>query len=507
MPDLVRASDVLVRSQHIVVDRKFYDSRFKIFMDAINNINRRQEAFDATVNDLVSLGLSRLDETLGPLLITLQEAAQLGFLVCKAVGENVMLTVGNPANFVVTEGVDLFTPTPYLLAIDDNDPDNWGVVLVDQWTKQTGDLATHCVFATQNTASTAWNISCNSALPAALADMLADAEAAAASATAADASIAAQLVTLQDALAAIASGPVASVAGRTGVIVLAMDDINGLVDALQSKAANASLTTGLAGKQNQANILTALSALSLAGDRLIYASGANTLSITTFTEFARSLLDDANYSSALSTLGFSTFGKTIVAYNDVSALLSALGFSAYVKTTLDDVDASARLTSLGVSAFIKSLLDDVDAAAARATLGAASSGSVPAKATAAEVSAGTDDAKFTTALGIATANKRINTQAGTAYTIQASDNNGIIRFTSNSAIVCTLPATLKTGFNCIILQAGTGLITFTPAANATRNMPGAGTRTTTQYAQVQAFVGFNGDDVHAIWNLDGSSIT
>lgn len=49
--------------------------------------------------------------------------------------------------------------------------------------------------------------------------------------------------------------------------------------------------------------LTAISALTTVADKLIYATGANTFSTTTFTAFARTLLDDADAATMRATLG------------------------------------------------------------------------------------------------------------------------------------------------------------------------------------------------------------
>ena len=54
----------------------------------------------------------------------------------------------------------------------------------------------------------------------------------------------------------------------------------------------------------------------------------------------------------------------------------------------------------------------------------------------------------------------INTQAGTTYTIDATDNGKVIQTTGASAITITIPAGLPTGFNCTIIQMGAGQITF-----------------------------------------------
>jgi hypothetical protein len=54
----------------------------------------------------------------------------------------------------------------------------------------------------------------------------------------------------------------------------------------------------------------------------------------------------------------------------------------------------------------------------------------------------------------------INTQSGTTYSIDATDNGKVIQTTSSSAITLTIPTGLPTGFNCTVVQMGTGQITF-----------------------------------------------
>jgi len=54
----------------------------------------------------------------------------------------------------------------------------------------------------------------------------------------------------------------------------------------------------------------------------------------------------------------------------------------------------------------------------------------------------------------------INTQAGTTYTIDATDNGKVIQTTGASAITITIPAGLPTGFNCTVIQMGAGQISF-----------------------------------------------
>jgi hypothetical protein len=66
------------------------------------------------------------------------------------------------------------------------------------------------------------------------------------------------------------------------------------------------------------------------------------------------------------------------------------------------------------------------------------------------------------------------------YNLTAADNGKIIQSTAASAITVTIPAGLPTGFNCTIVQMGTGQITF----SGTYLNRGGFTKTASQYALV-----------------------
>jgi hypothetical protein len=74
----------------------------------------------------------------------------------------------------------------------------------------------------------------------------------------------------------------------------------------------------------------------------------------------------------------------------------------------------------------------------------------------------------------------INTQSGTTYTIDATDNGKVIQTTGASAITITIPNGLPTGFNCTIVQMGAGQITF---SGTYLNRTGF-TKTASQYSVV-----------------------
>jgi len=62
----------------------------------------------------------------------------------------------------------------------------------------------------------------------------------------------------------------------------------------------------------------------------------------------------------------------------------------------------------------------------------------------------------------------INAQTGTTYTLLASDNGKIITLANASAITVTVPS-LFAGFNCMIIQTGTGEITLTSLSTTISN--------------------------------------
>ena len=80
-------------------------------------------------------------------------------------------------------------------------------------------------------------------------------------------------------------------------------------------------------------------------------------------------------------------------------------------------------------------------------------------------------------------NPPINTQFGTTYTLQASDNGGTIYFTNASPITLDVPAGLGAGFECGVVQGGAGQVTLT-AQGTTINSRQGFTMTAGQYAYI-----------------------
>jgi len=369
----------------------------------------------------------------------------------------------------VTEGADLFTPTHFCLALDETDPSNWGILSIDPdgWHSTTGDLSTHVVYASKTQTSSQWQIAAHAGVLPAMEDLLVQSVAAKDQSVAAMNTVTADMVTVQGLIDAVQSGPVASVAGKTGAVTLIIGDIAGLVDALASKATTGFVTSQVSGKQNASAKLDAFVNLVWAANKVQYSTGAGTLSQFDITD--------------------------------------------YMKTLMDDPDVSTALSTLGVTTYMKTVLSAPDSATARGALGVAAPPDVPVKASTATVAAGTDDVQFATALGIANTytpkTAGINTQTGTSYTLVSDDNGKIIRFTSNSAVSCVLPSGVTIGHNTMIEQFGTGQVTINVATNATRRAFGGRFKLAGQYATASVFCELNSDGSHAEWNVSGNLIS
>jgi hypothetical protein len=70
-----------------------------------------------------------------------------------------------------------------------------------------------------------------------------------------------------------------------------------------------------------------------------------------------------------------------------------------------------------------------------------------------------------------------------SYTLLATDNGQFLRFDSSSATTLTIPSGLPIGFNCTVIQYGTGQVTFAGSGTTLRNRSSL-TKTAGQYSMV-----------------------
>lgn len=100
----------------------------------------------------------------------------------------------------------------------------------------------------------------------------------------------------------------------------------------------------------------------------------------------------------------------------------------------------------------------------------------------------------------------INNQTGTTYTVNATDNGGVITLSNASTITLTVPNSLVIGFNCLLIQIGAGQVTIAAGAGATVNNRLSNTKIAGQYGVATLFVYANAGGSSAI-ALTGGDMT
>ena len=90
----------------------------------------------------------------------------------------------------------------------------------------------------------------------------------------------------------------------------------------------------------------------------------------------------------------------------------------------------------------------------------------------------------------------ISETAGTSYTVQDTDYQGIVLFNTASAIAVTLNSAVRTNFTCTVLNLGAGAITLTPTlgylVNGAVSLPMAGHQGATVFFANRAWTAFTG---------------
>lgn len=440
--EVIAYKDLRVAPEGEVMDYTFYNKRFLEIASSINEVALRQDGYDATSQNLISLGLQRINDTLGPFLTSLQQASQLGFLVCEATGLPVTLYVGQDIQFTVNSaGKGVFTPTPWLLAVDENDYTNWGILSLTAYSPTTGVLAGNCIFTTQNKTSARWSISCNSAMIAAETDILAQAQAAANQANTDAKNVNTLITQVTQLIQIVQSGPVISVAGRNGNVVLGIADITGLTDQLLQLATITSLNSGLATKQPVSAILSALANSGGGADKFPYFTGAATMLLTAITAWARALLNSPDAPSARIYLG--------------------LGDSSTHPAS--DFTTPAQVQNQIVSLVPQQWIYGQQI------------------------------------LGV------MNNQSGTAYEFTGPDNGKTIIFSNAAAITANLRNDAGVGWNALVCQGGAGVVTIAAEAGATLRNRQNQFKTAGQNAMVSILCISNTTGTNAVYILGGDT--
>jgi hypothetical protein len=235
---MLRFEDLRVRDQQ-ELDRDFFNRRFRLIAETFGQLGQEVASVTGDTDRLVALGLTRVNEVLGPLLSKVQAVSENGFLVATS-ATSLTIANGLQSTLAITDPAqrDLFSPTPYVLLTRqaDGTQDDYAVLRVEDFNRTNGGLAFEVILVNGNIGDAAhedWVISATAGISVAVLEAATSVQATLALAEqaasdAADAGATAQSV--------LASGPVSSVNGKTGAVVLGMSDIAGLVGALAAKA-------------------------------------------------------------------------------------------------------------------------------------------------------------------------------------------------------------------------------------------------------------------------------
>lgn len=236
---MLRFEDLRVRDNQ-ELDRDFFNRRYRLIAESLSDLDSQLARVNEATDRLVELGLSRVNEVLGPALATASAAAENGFLVATSATE-LTLTPGQQTTFEITDtpARALFAPTPYVVvtraggAVAD-----WAVMRVAGYARVSGGLAGEVVAVNGAIGAAAhadWVISASAGLATSLIEAAVDVTAALslaqqAAEDAATAALAAQSI--------LNAGPVSSVNGQTGAVALGVGDIPSLTELLAGKAAS-----------------------------------------------------------------------------------------------------------------------------------------------------------------------------------------------------------------------------------------------------------------------------
>lgn len=457
MGQIIDPASLLIKTDQQPATVAFFNNLISQICFALNGVGVRMDSYDAAEQNLVNLGLANINSTLGPFLNTLQQAAQLGFLVAEADGTTASLTVGQPFELVLTSnGASLFTPTTWLMAMDVNDSTNWGVLQLVSWVQEDLNLSTNCIYASKTKTSASWQVCCGSGVLSAMVNDLTQANTAATNAQAAASSAQTNANYVQSIANVISSsGNVISVAGKAGVVNLVEGDIANLVSDLAGRPTTSYVNSAVAGLQpHNANL--------------------DTLASSTLTAFGFALFSAANAAAAMTTLG--------------AAGLSSPAFAG--APTAPTQTAGDNSTRLATTAFI----------AAAITTALASytptSGLSALPISSAQIASATINSNQIVAA--------FNDQT-TSYTFTTADNGKQVTLTNAAAITATLPNSLPKGWNCLVWQGGTGQVTFTPASGGTLVNRQTRTKTAGQFAMVTLMVMSNASGTNAVVVLGGDT--
>ncbi|MDN2578947.1 hypothetical protein [Aquibium sp. ELW1220] len=239
---VVRFEDLRVRDSQDL-DRDFFNRRYRLIVESLNELAGQITTITTASDNLVMLGLTRVNEVLGPALAQVSAAAESGFLVATSASP-LTVSVGLETTIVIddTAARALFAPTPYVImsrnaeGAAEGTIDDWALLEVHAYSRENGGLAFKVAAISGDIGAAQhddWVISASAGLAKTILEAATNVTATLALAQQAAQDAAAAAATAE---AVLASGPVASVNGQTGVVALGIGNIPNLTTALAGKA-------------------------------------------------------------------------------------------------------------------------------------------------------------------------------------------------------------------------------------------------------------------------------
>lgn len=262
------------------------DRAFEYIMAKFRTLDSHVPDWIKAVDELRQVGLQRIDEAIRPAYQRVMNLAKFGFLLASS-ETRLTLAVGDRRVFAIDDEAQrsLFTPTAFVTVTRTANATDWAIARVERYDADNGLLTV--VIEAAHVSSGAhddWQITASAGSVSAAIALLADTRAARDAAIAIKNDTAAiklsavqDILVIRDAAQAarlaaeraandantaallIEGGPVASVNGETGNVLLTQDSIPGLTTALISKADAAAVVAGLALKADATPTATALS--------------------------------------------------------------------------------------------------------------------------------------------------------------------------------------------------------------------------------------------------------
>lgn len=218
----------------------------------ILGIEEKKADFEEAERQLIEVALRRINETIQPAAERIHALSTLGFLVASS-DDSVKPEAGQQLTIIVREGDEreLFAPSPFLALTRQSTVDDYAIARRVAYAKETGQLLVEVLATFGNMGPhDDWEICALAGSTMAQLEMLADAQAIQDDIIEKHAAVTGAAEVIEAAVSVIETGPVISVAGKTGTVTLGpedvgaapsthsheISDVDGLADALSGKA-------------------------------------------------------------------------------------------------------------------------------------------------------------------------------------------------------------------------------------------------------------------------------